>query len=136
MDTIGIDHVNLLFPRNRLEEVLDFYVDTLGFETSLDDPYEDIHLDPGLFTIDVGGGSRIFVNPSDEFDPDAANYRHVAVRVAESPETVESTLADASIPIENEAQWERAPFGSYTSYYVSDPFGYTIEFMAVGPDQG
>ncbi|WP_207588478.1 VOC family protein [Halomontanus rarus] len=134
MDVTAIDHINLRFPADRLEEVIDFYVETLGFETRFDDPYEAVSDDPGLFPVFLGEGGRFYVNPTEEFDPAASNYRHVAVRVAESPESVEKRLADAGVSVDNEASRERddPEIGSYTSYYVSDPFGYTIEFMAIG----
>ena len=130
MHATAIDHVNLRFPADRLDEVIDFYVDTLGFETDFDDPYAAVANDPGLFSLGLGDTCRLFVNPSDEFNPSADNYRHLALRIPETPAAVRSTLEDAGIPIVNEAEREREPIGPYTSYYVEDPFGYTVEFMA------
>lgn len=130
MRATAIDHVNLRFPADRLDEVIDFYVETLGFETGFDDPYAAVEEDPGLFTLELGDTCRLYVNPSDEFDPSADNYRHVALRIPETPDAVQTTLEEAGIPIENEAEREREPIGAYTSYYVTDPFGYTVEFMA------
>jgi len=46
METTATDHVNLAFPADRLSEVVEFYVDTLGFTTGFDDP--------GLFRVDFG----------------------------------------------------------------------------------
>ena len=130
MRATAIDHVNLRFPVDRLDEVIGFYVDTLGFETDFEDPYAAVANDPGLFSLGLGDTCRLFVNPSAEFDPSADNYRHVALRIPETPTAVRSTLEDAEIEIVNEAERTREPIGDYTSYYVQDPFGYTVEFMA------
>lgn len=132
MRATAIDHVNLRFPADRLGEVLDFYVDALGFETGLDDPYDTVQNDPGLFTIELGESCRLYVNPSEEFDPDADNYRHVALRIPRSPSELRAVLDDEGIEIRSEAERELEGVGPYTSYYVADPFGYTVELMAVG----
>lgn len=132
MHATAIDHVNLRFPADRLDEVLDFYVGALGFETAFEDPYAAVDEDPGLFPILLGETCRLYVNPADEFDADATNYRHVALRIPESPTALRDRLGDEGVTIDSEAERERDSVGSYTSYYVSDPFGYTVELMAVG----
>ncbi len=135
MHATAIDHVNLGFPADRLGEVIEFYVDRLGFETGFDDPHAAVRDDPGLFPIhlgDGGDGPRLYVRPVEEFDASAGSYRHVALRIDDSPEGVRSRLDEAKIEIDSTAERDREPVGSYTSYYVSDPFGYTVEFMAVG----
>lgn len=134
MQTTGIDHVNLSFPADRLSEVVDFYVDTLGFTTDFDDPHAAVADDPGLFSIDLGDTYRLFVNPSDDFDPECTNYRHVALRIPQSPNAVETVLDDNDVAIDSTAERESDAVGAYTSYYVSDPFGYTVELMAVGEE--
>ena len=132
MNATAIDHVNLSFPADRLDEVLDFYVDTLGFETDFDDPRAAIQADPGLFTIHLGGDCRLYVNPTDEFESADGPYRHLALRVDDFPASIERVLRDEGVAIQSEATREREEFGEYTSYYVDDPFGYTVELMAVG----
>lgn len=131
MDATGIDHVNLRFPVDRLDELIEFYVETLGFETEFEDPYAAVADDPGLFTIKLGETSRLFVRPSESFDPDAGNFRHLALRIPKSPEELLAILEDEGVEIENTAEREHEAFGAYTSYYVADPFGYTIELMAI-----
>jgi len=132
MRTTGIDHVNLGFPSDRLDELIDFYVDALGFETEFEDPRAAVSDDPGLFRIELGETYRLFVRPLEEFDPDAGSYRHVALRIPESPDDLRASLESEGLSIDNTAERERDEFGPYTSYYVTDPFGYTIELMAVG----
>lgn len=132
MYALGIDHVNLGFPADRLDEVIDFYVDTLGFETDFEDPYAAVADDPGLFAIHLGGATKLYVRPTESFDPDVTNFRHVALRIPESPSDLRAFLADASIEIEHTAERDHPEYGPYTSYYVPDPFGYTVELMAVG----
>lgn len=132
MDATAIDHVNMGFPSDRLGEVIDFYVDRLGFETRFDDPREAVRDDPGLFPIFLGDGPRLYVSPTDEFEPPGGNFRHLAVRVPESPASVRDRLERADVEIDSVAERSRDAFGDYTSYYVSDPFGYTLEFMAAG----
>lgn len=131
MHATAIDHVNLGFPADRLEEVVEFYVERLGFETAFDDPRAAARDDPGLFPLHLGDGSRLYVNPVEEFSG-PGSYRHVALRIDDSPEAVRSRLDDADVGIDSTAEREREPVGSYTSYYVTDPFGYTVEFMAIG----
>ncbi|MFB6174047.1 MAG: VOC family protein [Halobacteriales archaeon] len=132
MHATAIDHVNLRYPPDRLGEVLEFYVGALGFGTEFEAPYEAIEDDPGLFRIVPGEGISLFVNPDAGFDPGARNYRHVALRIPETPESLRETLAEAGVGIDHEADREREHVGTYTSYYVTDPFGYTVELMAVG----
>jgi catechol 2,3-dioxygenase-like lactoylglutathione lyase family enzyme len=134
MDALRIDHVNLAFPADRLDEVIGFYVDALGFETDFDDPYAAVADDPGLFAIRLGDDYGIYVNPTDEFDPEATNFRHVAVCIAESPDCVRETVESEDLPLEHTAERTHSQFGAYTSYYVGDPFGYTVELMAVGAE--
>ncbi|MEF8885484.1 MAG: VOC family protein [Haloarculaceae archaeon] len=132
METTAIDHVNLSFPADRLSEVVDFYVDALGFTTRFDDPHAAVADDPGLFRIDLGDTYQLFVNPSDGFDPDVTNYRHVALRIPQSPGAVETHLADSGVNVDRSVERESNALGADTSYYVTDPFGYTVELMAVG----
>ena len=132
MDAVGLDHVNLAFPEDRLDEVIDFYVGTLGLESQFEDPYEAVADDPGLFRIYLGGGTRFYVNPTDGFEGEPMNYRHLAVRIDEAPEAVRTVLAEADRPIDHEVDREREPLGEYTSFYVPDPFGYTVELMCFG----
>lgn len=132
MQTTGIDHLNLSFPANRLSTVIDFYVDTLGFTTGFDDPYAAVADDPGLFTISLGETYELFVNPTDDFTADTTNYRHMALRIPQSPGQLKDFLEENDVTINSTADRESATFGEYTSYYIADPFGYTIELMAIG----
>lgn len=134
MQTTGIDHVNLAFPADRLSEVIDFYVDTLGFTTGFEDPHTAVADDPGLFSIELGDTYRLFVNPSEDFDPDVTNYRHMALRIPQPPDAVEALLDDSDVSIDSTAERESDAVGAYTSYYISDPFGYTIELMATNKE--
>jgi len=130
--TTGIDHVNLSFPRDRLAEVVEFYVDTLGFDTGFEDPRAAVADDPGLFAIDLGGTYQLFVNPTDDFGPGATNYRHVALRIPTPPADMAAFLEEAGVAVDSTADRESEALGAYTSYYVTDPFGYTVELMAIG----
>lgn len=132
MQSTGIDHVNLHFPVDRLDEVIAFYVETFGFEAPFDEPSVAVANDPGLFALALGNGARLFVNPTEEFDPEVHNYRHMALRIPESPSELKAFLDTHDIEIRNTAERHRESVGDYTSYYISDPFNYTIELMAIG----
>jgi catechol 2,3-dioxygenase-like lactoylglutathione lyase family enzyme len=132
MRATAIDHVNLRFPPDRLDEVIDFYVDTIGFETRFSDPRAAVRDDPGLFPLVLGEDTLLYVNPDEQFDPGCANYRHVALRIPESPADLRAFFEAADVAVRDEAERERDPVGPYTSFYVEDPFGYTVEFMAAG----
>ena len=130
MQAISIDHVNLAFPDDRLDEVITFYVDSLGFESPFANPYEAVTDDPGLFSLSLGPSCRLFVNPSDSFVPPANNFRHLAVAIEITPDSLYDRLMTEDIDIDHEAERSNDALGAYTSYYVSDPFGYTVELMA------
>lgn len=132
MQATAIDHVNLRYPPDRLDEVIGFYVDALGFETDFEDPHPAVEDDPGLFSIRLGPDARIYVNPDEDYDAGGTNYRHVAVRVPVEPADLEALLEEEDIGVGSTADRERDPIGPYTSYYVEDPLGYTVELMAVG----
>lgn len=134
MEATAIDHINLSFPANELQKVIEFYVDTLGFHTDFADPYAAVTDDPGLFPILLGDGSRLYVNPTEEFHPEESNYRHLALRIPESAEDLSSFLQENDLTIKSTADRNRSSFGAYTSYYITDPFGYTIELMAIGQE--
>jgi catechol 2,3-dioxygenase-like lactoylglutathione lyase family enzyme len=132
MQATLIDHVNLRYPPDRLDEVIAFYVDALGFETDFEDPYAAVADDPGLFPVHLGPDARIYVNPDEDYEDGEGNYRHVAVRVSTDPADLEALLEAEDVDVESTADRERDPIGAYTSYYVADPLGYTVELMAVG----
>lgn len=132
MKALAIDHVNLGFSQDRLDEVIDFYVDKLGFESPFDDPYAAVEDNPGLFSIELGPEARLFVNPTEDFEAGTHNFRHTALQIPLTPEDLREHLDAEGIEIQSEAQRHRKTVGEYTSYYVADPFGYTIELMAVG----
>lgn len=130
MQAHSIDHINLAFPNDRLDEVITFYVEKLGFESPFEDPYEAVADDPGLFSLSLGPTCRLFVNPSERFNEPVDNFRHVAVALDITPESLYELLGNEEIAIDHEAERSNDALGAYTSYYVSDPFGYTVELMA------
>lgn len=130
MQALSIDHVNLAFPADRLEEVIEFYVTKLGFDSPFEDPFTAVTNNPGLFGLTLGPTCRLFVNPTASFDEPANNFRHVAVALDTTPAALHEHLAAEDIMIQHEAERNNDALGAYTSYYVSDPFGYTIELMA------
>ncbi|MFB6185591.1 MAG: VOC family protein [Halobacteriaceae archaeon] len=135
MHADAIDHVNLSYPADKLDTIIDFYVDSLGFSTEFEDPYTAVQDDPGLFTITLGEQCKLFVNPTDDFDSSNANYRHMALRIPETPSAIRSRFDQANIQVENTVERHRQTIGQYTSFYVQDPVGYTIECMAIGDEQ-
>jgi len=128
IDVEAIDHVNLRIPEGRIEEFVDFYTDTLGFETEDLDAYRTG--DRPIFTVRVAETAVVHVSPipDEEFEPPAReNFDHVAVRVPEDAETIEDALAEAGL----ETDTSESPVGATgvaPAVYVTDPFGYRLEF--------
>lgn len=132
MQVTGIDHINLGYPVDRLEEVIEFYTETLGFDISEEAERRARSDDPDLFSIDLGNGFALYVAPVEDFDADVGSYRHTALRVDLTPEELRARLDNADVKIRSTADRSRTEFGAYRSYYIQDPFGYTLELMAVG----
>jgi len=61
-----------------------------------------------------------------------ANVRDVTLRIPESTDDLRAVRDTEEIEIGHTAERAHDRFGVYISYYVDDPFGYTVELMAVG----
>lgn len=130
MNVTAIDHVNLAVPAERTDEAVAFYLDTLGFDTDDTDPATA--LDEGLLRIRLGPENLLFLRSVPSFDPpEGDNWDHVAFRVSETAESLESRFEAADVSIIDVAT-RRGATGTFQSVYVADPFGYTLEFKAVG----
>lgn len=128
IDAEAIDHVNLRIPEDRIEELVGFYADTLGFGIEDLEAYRDG--DRPIFTVRISETAVIHVSPvpDGEFEPPAReNFDHVALRVPEDADATERALADAGL----ETERSESPVGATgvaPAVYVTDPFGYRLEF--------
>ncbi|MFB6089505.1 MAG: VOC family protein [Halobellus sp.] len=128
MNGTAIDHVNLQIPDDGLDAALAFYRDALGFEIVGMDRYESG--DKPFFSVRLAPDAVIHVQPSAEFEPPTRTaYDHVAVRVDDTIEGIESTLDDAGVEIDRRFEPLGAT-GVAPAVYVTDPFGYRIELKA------
>ncbi|WP_436925242.1 hypothetical protein [Halosimplex amylolyticum] len=58
----------------------------------------------------------------------------MALRIPQPPDAIETLLDDNGISIDSTAERESDALGAYTTYYVSDPFGYTIELIVTNEE--
>jgi len=121
-----IDHINLHVPVSGVDRAVEFYRDTLGFETANLDAYRAG--DRSLFTFRPGAGTGcvVHVMPIEEFEPPGRNLNHVAVLLDDSLEEVERAIADADVEVVRRRDRSDRP-GADVAIYVRDPFGYTVE---------
>ena len=120
----AIDHVNVHVPADGVDRAVEFYRDTLGFETTNLEAYRAG--DRSLFTFSPRSGCVIHVMPTEEFEPPGRSLNHVAVLLDDTLEAVERTIADAGLEVVRRRDRSDRP-GADVAVYVRDPFGYTIE---------
>ena len=126
MHAAHLDHVNLTVPADRVDDVVAFYRDALGFDLEDLDAYRAG--DRPIFSIRLSATSLIHVSPSEEFEPPTGtNFDHLAVVVEESIDAIERELTEANIEIERAARDLKGATGTAPAVYVRDPFGYRVE---------
>ncbi len=124
MQADGIDHLNLRIPADGVDRATAFYRDALGFEIEGFDRYPD---EKPFFDVRLTAGSVLHLWPTDDFEkPTRENFDHVCLRLRDDVESIESTLDDAGIAVENRSEPLGAT-GVAPAVYVRDPFGYRIE---------
>jgi len=129
MNGTAIDHVKLHIPDDSVETAVGFYRDVLGFEITGMDLYESG--EKPFFSIRFAPGAVIHLEPDAAFDPAAARsaYDHVAVRVDDTIEGIESSLSAADVEIDRRIDALGAT-GVAPAVYITDPFGYRLELKA------
>lgn len=129
MNGTAIDHVKLRIPDDGVETAVDFYRDALGFEIDGMDLYESG--EKPFFSVRLAPGAVIHLEPDAAFDPasDRNAYDHVAVRIDDTIEGIESSLSDGGVEIDRRLEPLGAT-GVAPAVYVTDPFGYRIELKA------
>lgn len=123
-----IDHINLRIPEDGVDEAVEFYTQTLGFETwKLDDYRED---DRTSFFFRLGENALINVRPKPGFtSPDRKNYDHFCILIDKDLDDLEKELRQNDYEILRKAN----PLGSQgraPALYVEDPFGYVVELKS------
>ena len=127
-----LDHVTIRVPEDRVDEVVQFYGETLGFDIEDLDEYRDG--ERPIFAIRLGETSIVHVQPTAEFDsPADRNFDHFAVVVEDSIDEVRATLDAAGVTVERELTPEGAT-GTAPAVYVRDPFGYQVELKTTVDD--
>lgn len=136
MDALAIDHVNLRYPADRLEDVIEFYCEKLGFSPELlayddeGDPYVD---HPSHFSVRLNDECLIHMTPA--ADPDVVNrytdeertgFDHVSIIVEAPIEDIKRRLDDADVEIHREFEPGGAT-GVGPAVFVVDPVGYMLE---------
>ena len=125
MNPSHLDHVTIRVPEDRIDEVVAFYGDTLGFGIEDLDAYRAG--ERPIFAVRLSETSIVHVRPSETFErPTDGNYDHFAVVVEASIDEVKATLDAAGVPVERELTPTGAT-GTAPAVYVRDPFGYQVE---------
>ncbi|QCC46564.1 VOC family protein [Halobellus limi] len=130
MNGTAIDHVKLLIPEGDVETAIAFYRDALGFGIEGMDLYEAD--EKPFFSVRLAPGAVIHLQPTETGErpgADRSGYDHVAVRVDDTIEGIESALDDAGVEIDRRLDPLGAT-GVAPAVYVTDPFGYRLELKA------
>jgi catechol 2,3-dioxygenase-like lactoylglutathione lyase family enzyme len=130
MDGRAIDHVNIKIPEDRVDDAVEFYHETLGFEPEQLDAYREG--ERTLFSFRLSPSAVIHVRPVDpeEFvDPTGDNYDHFAIVLDADIDEIKDALADGDVDIRRTSNPLGAT-GRNPAAYVSDPFGFVIELKA------
>lgn len=129
MNGTAIDHVKLRIPDDGVETALEFYRDALGFGIDGMELYESG--EKPFFSVRLAPGAVIHLQPDEEFSPDTDRraYDHVAVRVDDTIDGIESALSAAAIDIDRRLEPLGAT-GVAPAVYITDPFGYRFELKA------
>ncbi len=120
-----IDHVNLRIPEDGVQEALQFYRDTLGFETWKLEDYQNNERTSFFFKI--GDNSLLNMRPKTNFQrPEGKNYDHFCIVVDRDIDSLEEKLESNDYKVLQRSK----PLGTQgraPAVYVEDPFGYVIE---------
>ena len=130
MNGTAIDHANLRIPEDGVEAAVAFYRDALGFGIDGMDLYEAG--EKPFFSVRLAPGAVIHLQPdatAERSEADRSGYDHIAVRVDDTIEGIESTLDDAGVEIDRRLDPLGAT-GVAPAVYVTDPFGYRLELKA------
>ncbi|ERG95492.1 VOC family protein [Haloquadratum walsbyi] len=128
MHGTGIDHIKHYIPIDGQADAIEFYSDTLGFSIEGMTAYESG--EKPFFSIRISSGSVLHLEPDPKFiKPDRTAADHIAIRVAESMEVIETTLIDGDIEIDRRLT-PRGATGIAPAVYVTDPFGYRVEIKS------
>jgi lactoylglutathione lyase len=130
MNGTAIDHVKLRIPGDGIETAGSFYRDALGFGIDGMDLYEAG--EKPFFSVRIAPGAVIHLQPDatgERPGTDRSGYDHVAVRVDDTIEGIESKLGDADVAIDRRLDPLGAT-GVAPAVYVTDPFGYRLELKA------
>lgn len=128
MHAAHLDHVNLRIPEARVDDAVEFYRETLGFDL------EDLEAyragDRPIFSVRLSATSIIHLTPSDSIEPpEARNFDHVAIVVEETIDEVTDELAAAGVEVERQSTAKGAT-GTAPAVYILDPFGYRLEIKS------
>ncbi|WP_336024341.1 VOC family protein [Halobellus salinisoli] len=134
MNGIAIDHVNLSIPDDGVETAVEFYRDALGFDIDGMGLYESG--EKPFFSVRLAPRAVIHLEPDADFDPasERTAYDHVAVRIDETIDGIESALSAAGVDIDRRLEPLGAT-GVAPAVYLTDPFDYRIELKAAASNQ-
>jgi catechol 2,3-dioxygenase-like lactoylglutathione lyase family enzyme len=130
MDGRAIDHVNIKIPDNRVDDAVEFYHETLGFDPEQLDAYREG--ERTLFSFRLSESAVIHVRPvdPDEFEePRGDNYDHFAIVLDADLDEITDTLEAGGVEIRRTSNPLGAT-GRNPAAYVSDPFGFVIELKS------
>ncbi|CCC41361.1 VOC family protein [Haloquadratum walsbyi] len=128
MHGTAVDHIKYYIPTDGRVDAVKFYHDGLGFAIEGMAAYESD--EKPFFSVRISPGSVLHLEPDPKFSkPDRTAADHVAIRVAESIDVIETMLTDADIDIDRRLT-PRGATGVAPAVYVTDPFGYRVEIKS------
>lgn len=128
MNATEIDHAKLLIPIDGVETACEFYRDALGFGIEGMERYESG--EKPFFSVRLAPGAVLHLEPKDSFEDPGDGYDHLAVRVDDTIDGIETALDAAGVEIERRLTSPVGATGVAPAVYVIDPFGYRIELKA------
>lgn len=129
MNTRGIDHLCIEIPADGIDEFVELYRDTLGFEIESLDAYRTDERE--YFCLRLTDKSFLQISPTAGFTPARdTGFDHLALAVDMPQSEILDRLDDSELHIRTVIRDRVGATGKRPAVYFDDPFGYTVELRS------